>query len=413
LPIVANVLEKERIRCKNRCEWEGTICELKPHLLDKCKYSKVFCSFPNCNFEDFKENIFKHEETCDLKPFSCLDCFEHIPSKTMNDHLKICLRMRVACVQDCDLQIPRGEMEDHIENFCQNTLIKCSYYDLGCDYQIIRKEYPLHNENNWNTHIDLLLNELENTHLILEKLKEEQEVLKKVVCKKQLYNNNYFEDAISLSEASDKENKRKMRKRRTRPQSCLDLSSDEEDQCQHQVMPIDKSLIQKEKILQMGPNRAICISREKAGHCFVFADFNLCPLSWEDESNLNDFKWKVYVYSIKGWIAFGVAIKEVIIQNKFKFNSKTLHHGCFMISSNKYYWNSNDEEQNYRPQKSNFPEISDKEVINFKYKQSEKTLEISWRNSLHFLFNVYTNNPYSLVPCVILTTEDDDICFLK
>jgi hypothetical protein len=126
----------------------------------------------------------------------------------------------------------------------------------------------------------------------------------------------------------------------------------------------------------------------------------------------------VKINSISGWIGIGVCLKELVISNKLKFvvNKMNFIHGTFMISTNGYSWNSNNEDENNCQLGKSFPKIKPGCEFTMRFEAEEETLhfKISQPECPVFEYTL-TDVAYPrgnfLVPCVLFLNPGDEVVF--
>ena len=121
-----------------------------------------------------------------------------------------------------------------------------------------------------------------------------------------------------------------------------------------------------------------------------------------------NFSWKVKINKITGWMAFGLGEKKKIENNQYKFSGFNKdNHGCLLISSNKYIWNSNLLQQNnvFLEKFSSFKEA---EEIYFNFSSNENILRFIYQGYEGVLKNVFLCEE-ELFPVFILINKNDEI----
>ena len=166
-------------------------------------------------------------------------------------------------------------------------------------------------------------------------------------------------------------------------------------------MPIDKELSSSDYLIVQG-SKITCNSEVKNKHKFIFGS-NIF------EANI--FSWKIQINKKVGWMAFGISRPKKVIENNYSFsgNANNSDHGCYLISSNGFFWNSNLKTQN-NCKISNFSEIVVGDDINFKFNKTAKTLEISNSKFSTRLENICCE-PEEIRPVAIMMANGDEITF--
>lgn len=152
---------------------------------------------------------------------------------------------------------------------------------------------------------------------------------------------------------------------------------------------------------------ASCTNSNKQAHLFLFSNYKI-----EHDKNVS---WKVtmldYTY---GWIGIGACIKEVAISNQYKFSSqnKDFYHGNFLISSNKFSWNSNVPSENNLSLPDLPPFHKGIEII-MSFDHQARTLTFKINDYSLTLTSILTHpkKGVSLVPCVLFLNMGDNVEF--
>jgi hypothetical protein len=115
-------------------------------------------------------------------------------------------------------------------------------------------------------------------------------------------------------------------------------------------------------------------------------------------------------------MAFGCCLKEKVVANNYRFIGHVKDHGCFVMSTNGYSWNTNnDEENNLKVGNESFPfpKLESGDVVYFYYNNEKSQLVISVKGFKCSLTNVGAPKGHLLVPCVIFLNYLDEITFTK
>ena len=123
-----------------------------PKHLIECEYRKVVCPNHGCG----KQIIFKdkalHESTC---PFTQLKCKNR-----------------------CDAVVKRKNMEEHLA-VCPYQLVKCPYYEFGCNVEYIRAKHEEHLKEEAFRHSILFIEGQKVKNQEITELKSQVSLLKK------------------------------------------------------------------------------------------------------------------------------------------------------------------------------------------------------------------------------------------
>jgi len=179
LPVITGILEKQMVYCKNRmknCNWTGKLVELLDHLI-VCEKQSVICSFDDCNTSVDRELLKRHEEFCEYRIINCPECLIEIPQIKLRDHYDICPMFKLDCPNLCERKIERINMNNHLENECDNKIIDCIYSDVGCNAKFFKKHLPGHLAENQDKHCMFTYNDVINfTNDCEYRLKENKEI---------------------------------------------------------------------------------------------------------------------------------------------------------------------------------------------------------------------------------------------
>jgi hypothetical protein len=157
---IANLVAKQKVYCKNKkigCEWSGPLSELENHITNECCHQLLKCSYFGCQHTSQRDSMETHKSICDYRPTSCPHCEITFPTASMNSHFENCPKMKVVCPQNCDCLIQRCEVQNHIKTICVNTVVECEFKPLGCDTNLVRKNFNEHSKNNSEKHIGFVL----------------------------------------------------------------------------------------------------------------------------------------------------------------------------------------------------------------------------------------------------------------
>ncbi|XP_011456656.4 TNF receptor-associated factor 4 [Magallana gigas] len=146
-----NVFQQEidllQLKCSfvdRGCSWYGTMKDIKAHL-DDCKFVPVMCP-KRCGKELEKSMLRAHlQEDCPKREVKCDFCNIPITVEQEESHLTVCGKFMIPCPNECKKgEIPREELQDHLENKCPQQQVPCPFHDAGCEFMSKRKHLHKH-----------------------------------------------------------------------------------------------------------------------------------------------------------------------------------------------------------------------------------------------------------------------------
>ena len=168
--IVNNVLDKQKVYCKNKnnnCDWIGKLSERKEHILNECPKQIISCEFSECTQKGFRIDMKEHIKNCPFKIIECEYCKEKINLKDIQNHYKICNNFPVECSYKCGKKIPLNELNNHIETECDLAETNCPFNIVGCEYYDIRKNVKEHLNICLEKHLKMLTNKINDLNNII------------------------------------------------------------------------------------------------------------------------------------------------------------------------------------------------------------------------------------------------------
>ena len=429
IDVLSKSIEKKEMKCKNYfkgCNWIGKISELNNHILNDCKKTYIKCNFKGCNKEIMREELESHKLKCEFREEKCHECNNLFPHKDIMEHLKICPKIKMKCIQGCGITIERDQMENHIKNYCDLTEINCKFKDFGCQDKFKKGEFNLKMEKDCPKHLNLIadslldiknnlnINNMKFKDLEMELEKKEKKIqeleqnIKEILSKKnnQIRNfspfkkNNTITEIINLTNESNDDKILSKKREREKEKEINEKSKNEN--------VFDLTIINKSIIIK--GNKAYYKSLFSENHVYLFGN----P-EYDIDINENKIReWKIKLLDESKWIAFGLCDKNLVLSNNQIFCSlikeKNFNNGCYLISSNGYCWNCNNKFENNKS--INFPNFSEPFLLfNLSYNPVSFELSFHFGNQLiKKLSNVkpFGNNK-KLTPCIIFLDKDDEI----
>ena len=107
----------------------------------KCKYNTN-----GCNYKCSLRNINDHIKICEYGPIECkFNCNKKFIASQLDEHMNTCDNRIVKCIVNCNKDIRYCDMNNHLQQECDNVLVNCN--NMGCSMNFLRKEKPHHMNN--------------------------------------------------------------------------------------------------------------------------------------------------------------------------------------------------------------------------------------------------------------------------
>ena len=102
-----------------------------------CEYGLIPCP-NNCGQQLTRLAMHDHvSEECERRIVCCEYCDIKVVYKLFDNHRDMCARFPLECPNVCPAgTIPREELQNHLENVCPNSIIKCSFREFGCMFEV-------------------------------------------------------------------------------------------------------------------------------------------------------------------------------------------------------------------------------------------------------------------------------------
>jgi len=159
-------IKRLKVYCVNKargCEWSDEINEAKKHD-ENCLYGNVYCP-NNCGMTLQRQFYDLHAEfECPNCESYCQLCFI-IGKKNFieGEHMEQCPKVTIPCPNHCeDTNILREDLVAH-RNTCPLEKLKCEYFNLGCQVEVVRMDMEVHNTTMMSTHLSLTKKSLNKT----------------------------------------------------------------------------------------------------------------------------------------------------------------------------------------------------------------------------------------------------------
>ena len=456
--IITQILEKQKLFCQNKkdgCQWKGSLRELEEHLSKDCEKQKIKCENEGCNVYLPREEMSNHIKVCQFKKEPCDYCNAIMVVNQMEEHLKVCPRVEVLCDQNCGMKLPREELDVHKKDFCAYSLLKCPYVEYGCnDKEIFRKDFDEKMKKDSGKHLVLIVKTVDKLSKKLDYLQKEIEYLKSEENVKKMIDEYLKNNKIEFQQSNIpfmQQEKKKLPEIQMNNHSTPDgntitnakneihfIQKKHERQKEDNDSDIDVPIVftanplsspsksGSSKVSKETPffdianlKSSITIvgtlarftSNTRPEHTFLFTSKNI------DTTTCSDFpSWKIKFLSSSLWLGVGLCDKKKVLTNKMRFvsprNDRNAYHGSYLISTNGYTWNCNNEEENNR--QIELPEISKGTIMEIIFNKAAKQLTFKVGGSTVKLTNVtpLIAGDKMLTPCVVFLHSGNSVEFL-
>ncbi|CAF1277098.1 unnamed protein product, partial [Didymodactylos carnosus] len=123
---------------------------------ESCSYSQIECQ-NGCGIKFEKRFFERHNvEDCPKRSITCEFCQTTILHEEEILHLNVCTEFRVPCPNHCTQQdIPRGQMQNHLDNECLKQELSCPFADCGCEFKAERMLITKHIKESPGIHLNM------------------------------------------------------------------------------------------------------------------------------------------------------------------------------------------------------------------------------------------------------------------
>ena len=186
LPAGRRDIQALRVKCSNKeqdCEWEGTVGTLDKHLAE-CEFALVPCPKECKDISGkvkhfIKKQVKEHlRRACPNRDYTCKHCGEKgTYAEITRVHDEVCDMKLLPCPNECGATIPRKNIDEHVQNDCEYTVIPCKFQNIGCKREMKREKMAAH-ENDDKLHLHMALNAVVKLQDANTKLEENSRTLK-------------------------------------------------------------------------------------------------------------------------------------------------------------------------------------------------------------------------------------------
>ena len=148
----------------------GTVGTLKEHLTT-CELALIPCP-RECKGEDakvirqlMKKDVKIHlKNDCPNRDDKCEYCGMKGTYVNIREvHDKICEKKILPCFNvECKKEVRREDMDKHVNDYCEYTMVPCKYESIGCSKRMIRRDIKEHEEDDDKAHLHMALDVLKD-----------------------------------------------------------------------------------------------------------------------------------------------------------------------------------------------------------------------------------------------------------
>ena len=160
-----------KVRCSHSsqgCQWTGSLRDREYHSTEQCEFDFMKCS--KCDRNVLRYELQGHlENDCPKRDHQCEYCgWKGCYVDVTTAHYQICDKYPCLCPNRCDVGIiERSQLGDHIANSCPWQRVYCEFSEMGCTYQVPRKDLARHIEEGVYFHLGLVgrgMSDVQKTH---------------------------------------------------------------------------------------------------------------------------------------------------------------------------------------------------------------------------------------------------------
>ncbi|PFX27536.1 TNF receptor-associated factor 6 [Stylophora pistillata] len=219
------------VKCSHfGCPWTGELRAVETHQ-SECLLKVVQCPNLGCTVQVTGRNMATHVTSeCSWRKINCEYCQNLLVFNQRKKHFNVCKKFPVQCTNKCGIkEIPRDELEFHIDVECPATVVRCEFNKLGCHAKFPRLETKPHSETQLEHHLNLALHSLETTQ---HQVKDQSEQIKQLIAKDK-DNSQQIERLMAKDKDNSQQIERLMAKDRGNSQQIERLTTQVKLQDQH------------------------------------------------------------------------------------------------------------------------------------------------------------------------------------
>ena len=146
------------VKCTNgSCDETMKRKYLSHHYNVQCQYTLIKCKYCN-KTQKLRKNMELHFEKCMFYKVKCTkNCGKLIMRKNLKNHLENeCDEIMMKCSNhSCSVKLKKKNFNNHVYHKCRERMIDCNYRKYGCDYRCKAKNLEQHLEESELLHFKL------------------------------------------------------------------------------------------------------------------------------------------------------------------------------------------------------------------------------------------------------------------
>ena len=163
------MLNSLKVSCPRKlagCEWDGNPSVLQEHIANECDFTVLLCP-QKCGDMILRMKLEDHKKLqCCRRPAMCTYCEQSFTTFEImeSQHTPECSKYPISCINDCGMEVPRGQLDNHVNQECLLKEVNCDYEILGCKWQGLRRDMKPHVCDSLQEHADFLLKKNSSEH---------------------------------------------------------------------------------------------------------------------------------------------------------------------------------------------------------------------------------------------------------
>ena len=147
------------LECRNLCGNKIPRSQMEKHVTIDCPLTYLPCPL-KCQNTFRRKDLKTHtDDNCELRLVPCKYCIKDIRFKYLEPHALLrCLQYPLLCPNFCKFEMPRCELENHLNTDCPLADVTCPFTELGCTVSNLKRNgLRNHQKEFYIEHQELLL----------------------------------------------------------------------------------------------------------------------------------------------------------------------------------------------------------------------------------------------------------------